>query len=67
MPTILCGVFAAGWGNPVKLDGTRKVSYLLLRVFWMLMPKFKKFEMFEKFEIFLIFRYFLSLKSFGNS
>ena len=23
--TILCGVFGAGWGDPVKLDGARKV------------------------------------------
>ena len=38
--TILGKIFGAKWGNPVKLDRARKVWYLLLRVFWLLLPKF---------------------------
>ena len=38
--TVLGGVFATGWRDPVKLDGARKVWYLLLRVFWLLLPEF---------------------------
>ena len=38
--TILGGVFGAGWRGPVRLDRARKVWHLLLRAFWLLLPKF---------------------------
>ena len=38
--TILGGVLGAGWRDPVKLDRTRKVWYLLWHVFWLLLPRF---------------------------
>ena len=28
-------VFGAGWGDPVKLDGKRKILYLFLRGFFL--------------------------------
>ena len=59
-------IFGTKQKNPVKLDWIRKVWYLLLRAFWLLLPKFN-FWMGNwalgmsppKFEIFLIFPYFL--------
>ena len=41
-PAVLGGVFGAGWGNPVELHGARKAWYLLLRVFWLLLPKLSR-------------------------
>ena len=38
--TILGKIFRTKWRNPVKLDRTTKVWYLLLRLFWLLLPKF---------------------------
>ena len=38
--TILGKIFAAEWESPVKLDRARKIWYLLLCVFWLLLPKF---------------------------
>ena len=32
-PTILDKIFGTKWGNPVKLDRKRKVSYLFLSAF----------------------------------
>ena len=37
---ILDRVFGTGWRDPVKLDRARKALSLLLRVFWLLLPKF---------------------------
>ena len=37
--TIMGRVSGTKWRNPVKLDRARKVRYLLLRVFWLLLPK----------------------------
>ena len=33
------GVFGAGWGDPVRLDWGGGFWYLILRVFWLLLPK----------------------------
>ena len=40
---VSCSLGRGIWGgmeSPVKLDGARKVWYLLLRVFWLLLPGF---------------------------
>ena len=39
VPTILDNTFGTRWRNPLKLDRTRKVWYLLLPGFWLLLPK----------------------------
>ena len=74
---ILGGVFGAGWRNPVKLDRTGKVWYLLLRVFWVLLPEFNFWggdwalgyvcTQIWDFPNISLFSKILSLKSFGNS
>ena len=40
-PTIPDKIFGTKWSNPVKLDRKRKVWYLLLRVFELLLVKCK--------------------------
>ena len=68
-------VFETKQRNPVKLDRTRKVWYLLLRVFWLLLPKFNFWKgnwayvstQIWDFPNISLFRKILSLKSFGNS
>ena len=63
-----------GWEDPVELDGSREVWFLLLRVFWLLLPGFDfcggtgRWAMSpRKFRILLIFPNFLGLGFFGNS
>ena len=63
--TILDKVFGTEWGNPVKLDGTREVWYLLLRVSWLLLPNVS--TQIWDFPNISLFSRILSLKSFGNS
>ena len=63
--------------NPVKLDRTRKVWYLLLRVFWLLLSKFNFWKgdwaldyvstQIWDFSNICLFPKILSLNSFGNS
>lgn len=38
--TVLDKIFGRKWTNPVKLDRTIKVWYLLSRAFWLLLQKF---------------------------
>ena len=75
--TTLGKVFGTRWRNPAKLDRTRKVWYLLLHVFWLLLPKFNfcrgdgalgyvSTQIWDAPNISL-FPKILSLKSFGNS
>ena len=75
--TILDKIFGTKWRNPVKLDRARKVWYLLLRVFWLLLLKFNFWNedwalgyvstKIWDFPNISLFPKILSLKSFGNS
>ena len=63
--------------NPLKLNRTTKVWYLLLRVFWLILPKFNFWKgdralgyvttQIWDFPNICLFPNILSLKSFGNS
>ena len=74
--TIRCKIFRTNPRNPVKLDRTRKVWYLLLRVFWLLLPKFNFWKedwaldyvstIVWDFPNISLFPKILSLKSLGN-
>ena len=69
-------IFGTKQKNPVKLDCIRKVWYLLLRAFWLLLPKFNFWKgdwalgyvstQIWDFPNISLFPKILSLKSFGN-
>ena len=71
--TMLDKIFGTKWRNPVELDRTRTVWYLLLRVFLMLLPKFNFWKgdwglhLNLRFSNISLFPKILSLKLFGNS
>ena len=77
LSTILGKVFGTKLRNPVKLYRTRKVWYLLFRVFWLLLPKFNFWKgdwvlgyvstQIWDFPNISLFPKILSVKSFGNS
>ena len=75
--TILRKIFGTKQRNPVKLDRTKKVWYLLFYVFWLLLPKFNFWKgdwalgyvstQIKYFPNISLFPQIIGLKTFGNS